>query len=202
MSTDGPPVPDRSTSDQQVVAEALALTPAVLHKVRRLAWLYLAGAVALLPWIVYLAVTLPRRSLDVHYKASWVGFDLLLVIALVRTAYMAFKVDARIQLTATAAATLLIVDAWFDVTTSHGRANVLQALLLAVFAEIPIAIFCIYVARRVSAYVFELAHLERIGRGAPQPTDAQELHREFPDEVPEPTDTGKVHRRFPGRNLG
>jgi len=66
-----------------------------------------------------------------------VGFDLLLVFALVRTAYMAFKVDARIQLTATAAATLLIVDAWFDVTTSHGHAAVAEALVLAVFAEIP-----------------------------------------------------------------
>jgi hypothetical protein len=166
--------------EPNVVAEALAITPQVRRQVRRLAWLYLLAALALLPWIVYLAVSLPRRSLDVHYKASWVGFDLLLVVALARTAYMAFKVDARVQLTATAAATLLIVDAWFDVTTSHGRAAVGEALILAVFAEIPIALFCIYVARRVSTYVFELAHLERIRSGKPQPTDAEQLHREFP----------------------
>ena len=133
---------------------------------RRLAWLYLLAAAVLLPWIAYLAVSLPRRSLDVHYRAAWVGFDLLLVVALARTAYMAFKVDARIQLTATAAATLLMVDAWFDVTTSHGRASVLEALVLAALVEIPVALYCLFVARRVSAHVFELAHLERIERGA------------------------------------
>jgi hypothetical protein len=97
---------------------------------------------------------------------------------------MAFKVDARIQLTATAAATLLIVDAWFDVTTSHGHAAVAEALVLAVFAEIPIAIFCIVVARRVGTYVFELAHLERVTSGRPQPSDAEQMHREFPGSTP------------------
>jgi len=175
---------DGRVPEPNVVAEALAITPEVRRQVRRLAWIYLLAAVALLPWIAYLAVTLPRRSLDVHYKASWVGFDLLLVFALVRTAYLAFKVDARIQLTATAAATLLIVDAWFDVTTSHGHAAVAEALVLAVFAEIPIAIFCIVVARRVGTYVFELAHLERVTSGRPQPSDAEQMHREFPGSTP------------------
>jgi len=174
----------------------MELTPEVRRKVRRLAWLYLLAAVALLPWIVYLAVTLPRRSLDVHYRASWVGFDILLVVALARTAYMAFKVDARIQLTATAAATLLIVDAWFDVTTSHGRTNVLEAVLLAMFAEIPIAMFCIFVARRVSAYVFELAHLDRITSGAPQVTDSEFVDREIADGD---AGAGEVPLEEPGR---
>jgi len=163
-----------------VVAEAAAISPEVRRQVRRLAWLYLVAAVALLPWIVFLAISLPKRSLDVHYRASWVGFDLLLVFALARTAYMAFKVDARVQLAATAAATLLIVDAWFDVTTSHGRAAVVEALALALFAELPIAVFCVFVARRVSNYVSELAHLERVKSGQPQPSDAEQIHREFP----------------------
>jgi hypothetical protein len=147
------------------------------RRVRRLAWLYLLAAVILLPWIAYLAESLPRRSLDVHYRAAWVGFDLLLVVTLSRTAYMAFKADARIQLTATAAATLLIVDAWFDVTTSHGRSSVLEALVLAILIEIPVALYCLFVARRVSAYVFELAHLERIERGESPPSDAGTLPR-------------------------
>jgi hypothetical protein len=176
MSEERPP-------DSEAMAEAVQLTPTVLHKVRRLAWLYMAAAVILLPWIAYLALSLPRRSLDVHYRASWVGFDILLVVALARTAYMAFRVDARVQLSATAAATLLIVDAWFDVTTSHGKAAVAQAIVLAVVAELPVAVFCIYVAHRVSRYVFELAHLERITSGRPPPSDLEELHAQFPEET-------------------
>lgn len=173
------------SGDPNAVAEANQLTPEVRKQVRRLAWLYLAASVALMPWIVYLALTLPKRSLDVHYRAAWVGFDLLLVFALTRTAYMAFRIDARVQLAAAAAGTLLIVDAWFDITTSHGRAAVAEAIVLAVVAEIPIAIFCIFVARRVSQHVFELAHLDRIRSGRPLPTDLEALHEEFPDQGPD-----------------
>ena len=75
---------------------------------RRLAWLYAAAAVILVPWIVYLAETLPRRQYDRHYRAAWVGFDLLLIFAITRTAYMAFRVDHRVQFPATATATLLV----------------------------------------------------------------------------------------------
>ena len=95
----------------------------------------------LLPWIVYLAVTLPRRQFDRHYRAAWVGFDLILVFAIARTAYMAFRFDPRVQFPATATAVLLLVDAWFDVTTSSGRSQFLEAVLLAVLVEVPSALF-------------------------------------------------------------
>jgi hypothetical protein len=127
-----------------------------------MAWLYTGAAVALLPWIAYLAVSLPRRDLDMHYRAAWVGFDLLLVFAIVRTAYMAFRIDPRVQFPATATATLLIVDAWFDITTSGSHAAAFEALLLALFVEIPAAVFSIFLARRVGRQVLELAHLESV----------------------------------------
>jgi hypothetical protein len=124
-----------------------------------MAWLYSGAAVVLLPWIVYLAVTLPKRNLDHHYRAAWVGFDVFLVVVIIRTAYMAFRVDQRVQFAATATATLLIVDAWFDVTTSSGRGQVLEALVLAAVIEIPAAIFSIYLARQVNRRVLELADM-------------------------------------------
>ena len=91
-----------------------------------MAWLYTAAGVVLLPWIVYLAVTLPRRQYDRHYRAAWVGFDLILVFAISRTAYMAFRFDPRVQFPATATAVLLFVDAWFDVTTSSVNERILS----------------------------------------------------------------------------
>ena len=65
----------------------------------------------------------PKRDLDTHYRGAWVGFDLLLVAAIVLTAYFAFRIDARVQLPATATATLLVVDAWFDVMTAGATAG-------------------------------------------------------------------------------
>ena len=62
-----------------------------------MAWLYTAAAVILVPWIIYLAETLPRRQFDRHYRAAWVGFDVLLIYAIARTAYMAFRIDPRVQ---------------------------------------------------------------------------------------------------------
>jgi hypothetical protein len=143
--------------------------PGIRRRARRLAWLYLGAAVALLPWIAYLAVSLPRRDLDMHYRAAWVGFDLLLVFAIVRTAYMAFRIDPRVQFPATATATLLFVDAWFDITTSGSHAAAFEAMLLALFVEIPCAVFSIYVARRVGRQVLELAYLESPPTGDPVP---------------------------------
>ena len=98
------------------------LLAAVRVRSRRAALLYAAAAVLLIPWTVYLAVTLPRRDIDTHYRGAWVGFDILLVTAIVLTAYYAFRMDARVQLPAMATATLLVVDAWFDVMTAGRRA--------------------------------------------------------------------------------
>ena len=36
---------------------------------------YALLAVAIVPWIVWLAWTLPERSVSAHYRLGWVGFD-------------------------------------------------------------------------------------------------------------------------------
>ena len=138
---------------------------ALVRGERRMAWLYSGAALALVPWIAYLAVTLPKRDLDSHYRAAWVGFDCLLAFVIIRTAYMAFRIDPRVQFPATATATLLLVDAWFDVTTSSGSGATIEAILLAVFLEIPAAVFSLYLARRVSLQVLKLAHFDQFADG-------------------------------------
>jgi hypothetical protein len=162
-------VSDDSARDAPAPNPLQGIPPAGRRRARRLAWLYTAAGVVLLPWIGILAVTLPRRQFDLHYRAAWVGFDLLLVFAITRTAYMAFRVDQRVQISATATATLLIVDAWFDMTTSGGRGQFFEALLLAVFVEIPAAVFSIYVARQVNRRTLELAREAGSGPGPPGP---------------------------------
>ncbi len=48
-----------------------------------------------------------------------------------------------------ATAALLIVDAWFDVTTSQPGWPLAHAILLAVFVELPTAALAFYISRRV-----------------------------------------------------
>jgi hypothetical protein len=144
---------------------------------RRMAWIYAAAAVALMPWIVYLAITLPKRDLDTHYRAAWVGFDILLVVAITRTAYLAFRMDPRVQLPAVATATLLIVDAWFDITTAGGKGATFEAIVLACVFEIPAAIFSMYMAYWVARQELRLAHLEQPTEEAGPPAAERERRR-------------------------
>ena len=134
-----------------------SLLAGIRRRARRTALAYMVVAVALVPWTVYLAVSLPKRQVDTHYRGAWVGFDMLLVLAIVLTAYFAFKMDDRVQLPAVATATLLLVDAWFDVMTSGTRRATFQAILLALFLEIPAALFSLYLARQVNRHVVQMA---------------------------------------------
>ncbi|GAB2982630.1 hypothetical protein GCM10027076_20560 [Nocardioides montaniterrae] len=113
-----------------------------------IARLYLGIATLLIPWTVYLAITLPRRSVAHHYDAAWVGFDVLLTVVLARIGWLAARRHAHFVLTATAGATLLIVDAWFDVVTAGPGEPRVQAIVLALALELPGAWLCAMLARR------------------------------------------------------
>lgn len=151
---------------------ASAGPPPPPRRVRRLArWMsrfYFLSALVLVPWIVYLAVTLPRRSTAGHYRLAWVGFDIGLTVALGWTAWLARKVDARVVLPAVATGTMLILDAWFDITTANGSEALLGAVASAVFIELPMAAVSIWLARRaMNGVISRLAH--------PVPLDAAEV---------------------------
>lgn len=97
--------------------------------------------VILLPWTIYLGFSLPSRQLSSHYDIAWSGFDVLLMAALASTAYFALRRSWYLAAAATATATLLVVDAWFDVVTSPPN-QLWQSLVLAVFIELPLAAVC------------------------------------------------------------
>lgn len=96
------------------------------------------GALVLVPWTVYLAASLPRRTMTNHWRAAWVGFDLLLAFALAATAWFAWH---RLQLVVVglgASAVLLVCDAWFDVMLTRGPER-WTSLAMAVLVELPVA---------------------------------------------------------------
>jgi hypothetical protein len=108
--------------------------------------LFVVLAVATVPWVAMLWATLPSRAVSSHYRLAWVGFDLLLVAALARTGWAAWHGRDHVELPAVAAATLLLVDAWFDVLTATGRTDVVVAVVLALAVELPLAGLCIWIA--------------------------------------------------------
>ncbi|MGH3726401.1 MAG: hypothetical protein ACRDUS_20025 [Mycobacterium sp.] len=100
--------------------------------------LMIGGAIALIPWITYLAFTLPENYVARRWTATWVGFDILLVTFMAATAVLGLLRRQLLVLTAFTTGVLLICDAWFDVMTA-GPAELRWAIMAAVLAELPLA---------------------------------------------------------------
>jgi hypothetical protein len=116
---------------------------------RWIGWLVIAAGALMLPWVAGLVFILPTRHEAAHYGASWIGFDLALCGMLIRTGWLAQKGREHIELSAAMTGTLLLVDAWFDVVTADSHKELAFALLMAFVGEIPLAVFCLWIAGRV-----------------------------------------------------
>ena len=108
--------------------------------------LAILNVIAFLPWMVYLAFTLPRKVSADHYDVAWLGFDIALWLSIAALAYCAIRRRPGFALFAAVTSALLFVDAWFDVVTSSTSGELMSAVLLALFAEIPGAVICGWMA--------------------------------------------------------
>jgi hypothetical protein len=110
---------------------------------------FLGMSVVLLPWIVYLRLSLPQQQMAAHYRTAWVGFDVILFGQLARTGIYAAsaRFRTRVRPHAAACAALLVADAWFDMTTST-RDQLPVSIAMAVLVELPLAAACWLLATR------------------------------------------------------
>ncbi len=108
--------------------------------------LYAIGAAVLLPWTIYLSDSLPTRTISHHWDIAWGGFDALVILVMILTAYFTARKSIWVVLTSSALGTALLVDAWFDILTARGGKDQFQAFLLALFGELPVAAISWYVA--------------------------------------------------------
>ena len=115
--------------------------------------LYLLGTivccVALAAWIGVLAVTLPRYYRAGGWRGAWVGFDVAELAAFAATAWAAWRGRQVLIMCLTVLTTLLLCDAWFDVTLNVRTSGFLVSLLSALLIEIPLAVVAILGARRL-----------------------------------------------------
>jgi hypothetical protein len=115
------------------------MRPRRLVQVRRIReWLALCAAIALIPWTVYLGLSLPQSYSAQHWQLTWVGFDVLLLAFMIATAVLGFTNHRLLTLFAFTTGVLLLCDAWFDVLTAR-RGDFALSVLIAVLGELPLA---------------------------------------------------------------
>jgi hypothetical protein len=114
---------------------------------RAIAMVFAAAALALVPWVVLLVYLLPSSQRAAHWDVAWAGFDVGMAFLLFAVAVAAWRGSAWLEGAATAAATVLVVDAWFDVLTSSTNAELMTALAEALLVELPMAVLCVLIAR-------------------------------------------------------
>jgi hypothetical protein len=102
-------------------------------------------SVILLPWTIYLGYSLPARQRSPHYDVAWAGFDVMLLVVLAGTGYFALRRSRYLATAAAATATMLVIDAWFDIMTSP-RHQLPEATFLAVLVELPLAAVCAWLS--------------------------------------------------------
>jgi hypothetical protein len=98
-----------------------------------------AGALFLLPWVVFLSDTLPAHSLGGAWRTVSVGFDVGLVASFVATVLSVWLRRQVAVIAMVITATLLTCDVWFDVCLSWGTAEHWGSMAAAV-VELPVAI--------------------------------------------------------------
>jgi hypothetical protein len=146
------------------------VAPARIQRRRRLVLAVTAiSAVLLVPWTIWLSVSLPEAHRAREWRTTWVGFDIVLIVALVATAWAGWHRRQVVTGLLIVSATLLTSDAWFDVMLSSGRTARMGSLVTAVFVELPLAAFFFFTAYRVMrATTATIWHLQ--GRRDPLPS--------------------------------
>jgi hypothetical protein len=104
------------------------------------------AAIVLIPWAIALGQMLPSRHVADHWDAAWTGFDIILSISLLATAWSFLRRRDLSRGLAAISGTLLLCDAWFDILTASTGTDLEIAILLALLGEIPLAAVCFLLA--------------------------------------------------------
>ncbi|NNN20758.1 MAG: hypothetical protein HKL80_01980 [Acidimicrobiales bacterium] len=111
-------------------------------------WSY-RGVLALIPWTAYLSIVLPPHFRADDWNVAWVGFDCAIMAVLAATAWAAWHQRQILAAMSIIAATMLVCDSWFDVSTSFGTSDQVFTLLNALLVNIPVSMFLLFLARRI-----------------------------------------------------
>jgi hypothetical protein len=159
-----------------------------LNRQRRLGFITLltASCLVLAGWIVVLAVNLPKQYAAEQWQLAWIGFDIGLLAALGGTAWAVWRRRQLAVVGVVVSGTLLICDAWFDVSLSWGRDDLPVTLATAVLGELPLAALMFFTAWRLLTLTVRTVWA-RSGHDGPVPP----LRRVRMFTIAEPGDPGE-----------
>ncbi len=123
----------------------------------------------MLPWTIWLSASLKTHHETDHWDLAWSGFDSALAVAFLLTALAAWRKSPWVGALAAATGTLLVTDAWFDIVLESHSDELRKAIYLAVFAELPLAAACFWIAHRTERFlaliVEQALHLSATAEG-------------------------------------
>jgi len=123
--------------------------PAIAKRMRRnRVSLMVGGTIVLIPWMIYLAFTLPDKYVAHNWPATWIGFDCVLVTSMTATAVLGLLRREVVILPGFTTGVLLICDAWFDIMTA-GPGQIWLSVLTATLINLPVAAIMITGAVRI-----------------------------------------------------
>ena len=182
-STPGPevahPRPGAPAGQDSAAADPVSSMTAVAADLaavsRRARWagpVFAVLAALMVPWTVYLAVSLPSEQRAAHYDLAWAGFDVGLFAVLVWAAWSAATRSRWLAVAASLNAGFLVIDAWFDVVTAPDRRELMMALASAALIELPLAAVSVWLAvngqriieRRITLHVLRRRHRSHLRR--------------------------------------
>jgi hypothetical protein len=141
----------------------------ILRRRRRIALLVMTVCcIALAGWIAILVLTLPGRYTANNWRAVWVGLDIAELLGFAATAWAAWHERQILIFFMIITGTLLVCDAWFDLTLSYGSSGFTDSVLSAVLAELPLAFLLFAAARRLVRVTVETL-MELRGNSGPAP---------------------------------
>jgi hypothetical protein len=144
----------------------MKLRPAALRQ-----WVTVVfGAIGLglFPWTIWLSASLKAHHETHHWDLAWSGFDSGLALAFLLTAVAAWRRSPWVGACAAATATLLLTDAWFDIVLESHSDELRNAIYLAIFAELPLAALCFWIAYRTERFLALVLHLATTAEGPAQ----------------------------------
>jgi hypothetical protein len=123
--------------------------PATARRMRRnRLTLTVVGAIGLIPWMIYLAFTLPENYVAHNWPATWIGFDCVLIAFMIATAVLGWLRRELVILPGFTTGVLLICDAWFDIMTA-GPGQLWMSVMTAALLNVPAAAIMITGAVRI-----------------------------------------------------
>ncbi|ONI75260.1 hypothetical protein ALI144C_41755 [Actinosynnema sp. ALI-1.44] len=106
-----------------------------------------AAAVCLVPWTIYLAGVLPDHHRVGEWRLAWVGFDIALLCCFAVALWLGLRRRRAAVPVLAATAAMLLCDAWFDVVFDWSSHDRWSSVVMAVCAEVPMAVVLLWQAK-------------------------------------------------------